>query len=323
MTALTTHSYVACVPHVPFLATQERAWNPELWQAYDARVAEFQKFDPELVFAFGGDHYSGIHLKLAPTFVVGQIGEALADCGGSPGKLDIPRDISMALANHLVEEGFDIATSHAMEVDHGFSNALASFCGNVGARPVVPIHINSLSDPRPTLRRCRQLGEAIGRFAGTLGKRVAFIGSGGLSHQTDFIFPQYETAPSEDMQNFIVHGGGVGPIDREVWFKQVDDGMDHLKGEIHEGRMKPYVNAAWDRRFLDIFVSGDLTGFDSWTDKDILEQAGYGGGEVRTWIAAAAAGQVAGTTAPLLDYYSDKTYLAVGAAVAHAAQVSV
>ena len=75
--------------------------------------------------------------------------------------------------------------------------------------------------------------------------------------------------------------------------------MDHLKGEIHEGRVKPYVNAARDRRFLDILVSGDLTGFDSWTDKDILEQAGYGGGGVRTWIAAAAAaGNVAGTTAP-------------------------
>ncbi len=315
-------TYVACVPHVPFLATQERSWNPGLWEAYDARVREFQAFNPELVFAFGGDHYSGMHLKLAPTFVVGQIAEALPDCGGTPGKLNIPRDISMACANFLMEAGFDIATSHAMQVDHGFSNALAAFCGDVGARAVVPIHINSLSDPRPTLRRCRQLGEAVGKFAVGLNKRIAFLGSGGLSHQTDFIFPQYDTAPDEDTLNYIVHGGSVGPLTREVWFENVDKGMDHLKGEIYEGRMKPYVNAAWDENFLKLFASGDLSAFDSWTDKAILKEAGYGGGEVRTWIAAAAAGMAAGGPEPVVDYYSDKTFLAVGAAVAHAGQAA-
>jgi 2,3-dihydroxyphenylpropionate 1,2-dioxygenase len=315
-------SYVACVPHVPFLATQARSWNPGLWEAYDARVREFNNFDPELIFAFGGDHYSGMHLKLAPTFVVGQIAEALADCGGSPGKLDIPREISLACASFLIDEGFDIATSHAMQVDHGFSNALANFCGDVGARPVVPIHINSLSDPRPSLKRCRLLGEAVGRFAETLGKRVVFLGSGGLSHQTDFIFPQYDTAPDPETLNYILHGGSVGPLTREAWFKKVDDGMDHLKGEIYEGRLKPYINSAWDRHFLELFAAGDLTAFDGWADKDILAEAGYGGGEVRTWIAAAAAGMVAGTQAPVVDYYSDETFLAVGAAVAHA-QVAV
>lgn len=318
MKNIPTRSYVACVPHVPFLATQERSWNPSLWDAYDARVREFQSFDPELIFAFGGDHYSGMHLKLAPSFVVGQIGEALPDCGGSPGKLDIPREISMACAKFLVEAGFDIATSHAMQVDHGFSNALANFCGNVGARPVIPIHINSLSDPRPTLKRCRQLGEAVGRFAATLEKRVAFLGSGGLSHQTDFIFPQFDTAPDQETLDYILHGGSVGPVTREVWFQKVDEGMDHLKDEIYEGRLKPFINAAWDRRFLGLFAAGDLTAFDGWVDQDILAEAGYGGGEVRTWIAATAAGMVAGTSAPIVDYYSDETFLAVGAAVAHA-----
>lgn len=316
-------SYVACVPHVPFLSIQDRSWNPGLWEAYDARIKELHDFDPEIVFVFGGDHYSGIHLNLAPTFVIGQIAEALSDCGGSPGKLNIPREIATQCANFLIEDGFDIATSYAMEVDHGFSNVLGAFLGDVGSRPVVPVHINALTYPRPTLRRCRQLGEAIGRYAATLGKRTAFLGSGGLSHQTDFIFPQYDTAPNEDVRNFIVHGGTVGPITREAWFKQVDDGMDHLKGEIYEGRFKPYVNGCWDRNFLELFAKGDMKAFDDWTDEAVLKEAGYGGGEIRMWIAAAAAGQAAGAPAPIVDYYSDETYLAVGAAVAHAVKEAV
>lgn len=50
----------------------------------------------------------------------------------------------------------------------------------------------------------------------------------------------------------------------------------------------------------------------------MIAQAGYGGGEIRTWLAAAAAGQAAGAATPVIDYYSDKDKLAVGIGVAHA-----
>ncbi len=315
----TTNAYVACVPHVPIISMQERSANPTMWEAYDARVEEFEAFNPDVVIVFGGDHYSHVHLKLAPTFMLGHIAEAGNDCGGTPGKLDVPMDLSTKLADFLVEDGFDLATSYAMKVDHGFSNVLGYFLrGNVAAKPVIPIHINTLSNPRPTLKRCRQLGEAVGRWAKETGKRVAFLGSGGLSHQTDFIFPQYDTAPNEEVRAFIVHGGSGGPISDEKWHGDIEDGMTKLSGELVSGEFKaPWINPEWDQAFLDTIAAGDLTAFDSWTDKDILDQAGYGGGEVRSWVCAIAAAQVAGAPKLTVDYYSQDTTLAVGVGVAH------
>lgn len=319
-----TTAYLACAPHVPLLSIQDKGHSADLWRAYEARIAEFDAFDPELTVVFGGNHYQGVHLNLAPTFIVGQIAEAIDDCGGLPGKLDIPMDLSIQLADVLVQEDFDIATSYAMVLDHGFSNVLGNFLhGDLGARPVIPVHINSLTYPRATFRRCRQLGEAVGRWAATLGKRVAFLGSGGLSHQTDSIFPQYENAPDEAMRDYMVNGGAKGPIDQKVFDGAIRPAMSELSHALAGGApIDTGINPEWDKDFLNAFASGDLTAFDNWTDEDVLARAGYGGGEVRMWVAAAAAGQAAGANAISVDYYSDKDPLAVGAAVAHSPVVA-
>ena len=44
---------LTCAPHVPFLALQDRAVNAGFWKAYEARIAAFNAFDPELVIVFG------------------------------------------------------------------------------------------------------------------------------------------------------------------------------------------------------------------------------------------------------------------------------
>lgn len=319
-----TNAYVACAPHVPLLSIQAKEHSADLWRAYEARVAEYDAFDPELTIVFGGNHYQGVHLNMAPTFIVGQVAEAVDDCGGMPGKLDVPLNLSLRLADALVQADFDIATSYAMVIDHGFSNVLGNFLhGDLGARPVIPVHINSLSFPRPTFKRCRQVGEAVGRWAATLGKRVAFLGSGGLSHQTDLIFPQYESAPDEAMRDYMVHGGARGPINQKVFNDNMVPAMTELSNHLAAGAgIDTGINAAWDRDFLKAFSSGDLTAFDGWTDADVLDKAGYGGGEVRMWVAAAAAGQAAGAKPIRVDYYSDKDPLAVGTAVAHSELVA-
>jgi 2,3-dihydroxyphenylpropionate 1,2-dioxygenase len=316
--AMSGSAYLACVVHVPLLSMQERAVNMEMWQAYDARVAEFHQFDPELVIVFGGDHYDNVFLNLSPQFMIGHQAWAVDDCGGRPGRLDVPLDISRACAKYLVEAGFDIATSYDMGVDHGFSNVLGNFLGELDAKPVLPIFVNALADPRPTLRRCRQIGEAVGMFARRLGKRVAFLGSGGLSHNTDAIFPQFETAPNETMRDYIVSGGTRGEITRDAFIQKIKDDMDVLSAGLVNGTHKvPWISQEWDQKFLTTFVSGDLMQFDSWTDKDILENGGGGASEVRQWIAAAAAATAAGAGQPVLDYYSATTTLAVGVGVAH------
>ncbi|HEV2637342.1 MAG TPA: hypothetical protein VGX23_19475 [Actinocrinis sp.] len=314
----TGSSYLACVVHVPLLKLQGRSENTDLWKAYDARVAEFEAFDPDLVFVFGGDHYDNIFLNLAPQFMIGHRARAIDDCGGYPGPLDVPTEVTKACADYLVEAGFDLATSYDMNVDHGFSNVLGNFLGRLDAKPVIPIHVNALAKPRPTLRRCRELGEAVGTFAAGLGKKAAFLGSGGMSHQTDSIFPQFDTAPDDTVRDYIVSGGSRGTVTREAFITRIKEEMDVLSGQLVSGELiVPWINAEWDRRFLDAFATGDLSVFDTWTDQEISAAAGDGAGEVRQWVAAAAAAQAAGAGERIVDYYSPDTTLAVGAAVAH------
>jgi len=311
-------AYVACVPHVPLLAMQDRAVNRQFWDAYEDRVAEMRAFDPELVVVFGGDHYDGMHLKLMPTFAIGQVAVGLPDTGGTPGPVNVPMDIAYDCTERLIEEGFDIATSYAMEVDHGFTNVINNFFGSLDAKPILPVHINSMCDPKPGFKRCRELGAAIGRYTATLGKRVAFLGSGGLSHQTDFIFPQYRTAPNETIRDFIVHGGAKGSLTRDKWMADIQAGMDGLNTQLLDGSFHaPWINRAWDERVLETITTGDLTRFDSWSCAEVTKEAGYGGGEIRQWIAALAAAQAAGVPNIGVDYYSDKTTLAVGIGVVH------
>ena len=311
--------YVACVPHVPFLETQARSLTPDFWDSYDRRVEEFRAFDPELVVVFGADHYDGLHLKLMPAFTVIQKAEALDDVGGFPGSLDIPPDIAIGCAERLVAEEFDVATSYAMTLDHGFSNVLHHFMGALDARPVLPIHINALCHPRPGFGRCRKLGEAVGRFAAGLGRRVAFLGSGGLSHETGMVFPQYDGAPDARIRDFIVHGGAQGEITMERWMSDIRQVMLDLSGPMATGDfVNERLNPEWDQQFLEAITAEDLSALDRWSDPEVEAAAGNGAGEIRQWIAAVAAARAAGAGVPTLDHYEHHTAIGVGAAVIHA-----
>lgn len=313
-------AYAVCVPHLPFMTMQARELNASFWAAYEACAADLHSFDPEIVFVFGSDHYEGQVLRSMPAFMVGQAAEAVDDRGGFPGRLDVPGDIALACAEHLTNAEFDVATSYAMQVDHGFSNVLHQMLGAVDARPVVPIFVNALCHPRPTFRRCRRFGEAVGRFAATLGKRVAFLGSGGLSHETGEVFPQVDETHDAATRDFLIHGGVKGEISRDQWRRNLNTGLDEVNVLLMRrtpgvGNVKP----EWDDKFLRTLTGQDLTAFDTWEDADVYRSAGNGAGEVREWIAALAAAQAAGAGKIVVDYYEAGTCIGVAAVVVHAA----
>jgi 2,3-dihydroxyphenylpropionate 1,2-dioxygenase len=311
--------YAAFVPHLPFMEIQERALNAPFWAAYEAQQQRIRAFDPELVFVFGSDHYEGQLMRSMAPFMVGIAATAVPDRGGFPGPLNVPAGLARACADFLMAADFDIAVSHAMQIDHGFSQVLHGMLGAIDARPVVPLFINSLAQPRPALARVRRFGEAVGRYASTLGKRVAILGSGGLSHETGDIFPQIHETSDAALREFLIHGGERGPIKREQWRRQLHDGLTEVS-RLLEARTPGVgqVRPAWDEQFLRLWSAGDLTVFDGWTDSQLLREGGNGAGEVRSWIAALAAAQVAGAAAPVVDYYAAGTAIGVAAVVAHA-----
>jgi 2,3-dihydroxyphenylpropionate 1,2-dioxygenase len=312
-------AYVACVPHLPFITLQARELNEPFWAAYEARAAELRDFDPELVFVFGSDHYEGQLMRAMPTFMIGYAAEAVDDSGGFPGRLVVAADSARACAEYLVREEFDVAVSHAMTVDHGFSNVLRYMLGAIDAKPVVPIFVNALAHPRPGFRRCRRFGAAVGRFAAGLGKRVAFLGSGGLSHETGEIFPQVHELPEGPLREFLIHGMSE-TMSRARWRANLKAGLKEVN-TLLEQRVPGVgqVRKEWDQEFLRTLASSrDLSAFDDWQDEAVLRAGGNGAGEVREWIAACAAAQAAGVSELRIDYYEAGTCIGVAAVVVHA-----
>jgi aromatic ring-opening dioxygenase catalytic subunit (LigB family) len=72
------------------------------------------------------------------------------------------------------------------------------------------------------------------------------------------------------------------------------------------------INEAWDRAFLDQWARQDRTAMLSYTDEAIYRDAGQGGFEIRTFIAAAAAAGGHGT----VHFYAPIPIFAVGCTIA-------
>ncbi|HKA39391.1 MAG TPA: 2,3-dihydroxyphenylpropionate 1,2-dioxygenase [Burkholderiales bacterium] len=91
------------------------------------------------------------------------------------------------LANHIVETAFqrdfEPSVSYKLALDHGFCIPLWK-AGIDPLPPIVPIVLNDLEPPHPSVKRCfawgSMLAEAVASYPGRL--RVAILATGGLSH---------------------------------------------------------------------------------------------------------------------------------------------
>jgi aromatic ring-opening dioxygenase catalytic subunit (LigB family) len=72
------------------------------------------------------------------------------------------------------------------------------------------------------------------------------------------------------------------------------------------------INESWDRQFLDRWAAQDKGGMLSYSDAETYRDAGQGGFEIRTFIAAAAAAKGRGT----VHFYAPIPIFAVGCTVA-------
>jgi 2,3-dihydroxyphenylpropionate 1,2-dioxygenase len=133
------------------------------------------------------------------------------------------------------------------------------------ALPVIPILINCVNPPMPSMKRSRALGTAAGRYLRTLKKRVLVLASGGLSHS-----PVTLTRANQKLTEA----------------ERVYRPPDYIESA---GRM---INPDWDRAFLSALRSEDWATLER-LSTDEIEAAGVGANEVRTWLAATAAAQPA------------------------------
>jgi len=235
---------------------------------------------PDTVVLVGSNHFRGFWLDLIPSFTIG-VEECIASGESGtpkgPQAVDIP--LARYLASALVEDwGFDIAFSARLQIDHGQSHAIQYLLAGLDI-PIVPIVVNVFAPPLPTLARCEELGrairDAIKAFPGE--RRVAVIGSGGLSHRLPW--PDWRDPQGSD-DEFIAEAWLNGRSDWEKY--------DPRRREIIRAA-EASINPRFDDAFLSMLEAGKADRITAYTSEELEREAGNGAQEVRTWLIMAAA----------------------------------
>ena len=266
-------------------------------------------FQPDLVVSFAPDHYNGLFYRMMPPFCIGVSASGVGDYGTHAGPLEVPADLANGCAEAVLGAGVDAAVSVCMDVDHGTIQPLEKLFGDPTARPVIPIVVNAVAVPLGPLHRCRALGAAVGAYLAGLDKRVLVVGSGGLSHS-----PPVPTlaGASPTVLDRIVHGRPMTQRQREARQVAVIDAARSFAAG--ESGLQP-LNPEWDRRFLEIVDSGELSELDRWSNAFIAEEGGSSAQEIRSWVAAFAALAAAGPYRITTRYYRSAPELIAGFAV--------
>jgi 2,3-dihydroxyphenylpropionate 1,2-dioxygenase len=234
----------------------------------------------DVAVIIGSNHFRGFWLDLIPAFTVG-VGECVAS--GESGTPAGPQPVDQPLARHLVDTlvgggRFDPAYSARLQIDHGQSHAIQYLLAGLEL-PIVPIVINVFAHPLPTVRRCLDFGAAVRTalhgFAAD--RRVAVIGSGGLSHRLPW--PDWRD-PSGDDEEFMVR----------AWLDGRDNWRDYdgRRREIIQAA-QPVINPEFDEQLLALLEAGKGAQLAEHTTEQLEREAGNGGQEIRTWLTMAAA----------------------------------
>lgn len=295
------NALLECLSHSPLKGCYDPVSQivQETEQVIQIMGDEIRNFDPELIFLFAPDHYNGFFLDMMPQICIGMAADSVGDYGGEVGALNVPRGIAEKCANHVVDAGFDLAFSYRMQVDHGFEQPLMELTGGLRSYPVIPLFINSVAPPVISFKRARQFGAAVGEFARTLGKRVLFVGSGGISHNPPV--PQIATALPEVAER-IIAGRNPSEEARDARQKRTIDAA--VRFAAGEKGLCP-LNPEWDQQFMANLANKEWAALDAYTNESITRDGGASAHEVKTWVAANAAmnAMCDGNYEPQIRYY--------------------
>lgn len=166
---------------------------PERWEHWFEGLkpvkAWIAALAPSHVIVIYNDHLNHFDFSAYPTFAMGMAAHfpqadegwgkrPLPDLNGDPA-------FSAHVATSLVEDGFDLTFCQDLEVDHGVYSWLPSLIEPPWPPKFLPIAVNMIMQPTPTVVRLCALGRAIRSAVEKedCAARVLVIGTGGMSHQ--------------------------------------------------------------------------------------------------------------------------------------------
>jgi protocatechuate 4,5-dioxygenase beta chain len=185
--------------HVPSIgkAIADGLQNDPYWSPFFNGFHEVHRWlareKPDVAVVFSNDHGLNFFLDKMPTFAVGAASEYRNEDEGwgipvSKSAAGIP-DLSWHIIERLVDDEFDVTTCQEMLVDHAITIPMTLMWPGKGAWPVriVPITVNTVQHPLPSLSRALKLGRSVGKAIESFDQdlKVVVMGTGGLSHQLD------------------------------------------------------------------------------------------------------------------------------------------
>ncbi|MCU1476750.1 MAG: mhpB 2 [Subtercola sp.] len=251
-----------CASHAPGMDRDSAGEFGQLFREGVARArAEVAEFDPELVVLFGGDHRKAFR-NVVPSLAVAFTASLLAEGNTPAQRMNVPTDISRALAEALIADEFDVTVCREVELDHAFGQPLYHYLDDVASVEVIPMPVNCASPPLPKAKRVIDFATKVGEFLQGVDKRILYIGTGGLSHS---------------------------PVSLRSDRHDLKDDERRAINEAGFEEASKMIKPAWDKEFLDAMSRWDVDQLIRMTDNATAD-AGVGANEVRTWLAATAAG---------------------------------
>jgi protocatechuate 4,5-dioxygenase beta chain len=184
--------------HVPSIgkAIADKKENDPYWapffRGFDYVHQWLARAKPDVAVVFYNDHGLNFFLDKLPTFAVGAADQYRSEDEGwgIPVSQAARGDAAFSwhLINTLVADDFDITMCQDMLIDHAVTIPMSlMWPGATWPVKIVPVEINTVQHPLPSLKRCLALGRSIGRAIESYPQdlRVMVVGTGGLSHQLD------------------------------------------------------------------------------------------------------------------------------------------
>lgn len=279
---------LACASHTPVMFDRELA-NSETCESVRRsfeKIGNFvSEFNPELIIEFGPDHFNGFSYSVMPSFCLGAAARSAGDWNLPQTDLPVPEETALELLDHVRDNDLDVALSYSMVLDHGFVQMWDCMFGQIDRYPLVPIFINCAAPPLPNYRRVRMLGQAVGEFAKSLGKRVLFAASGGLSH--DPPVGSIRTAKGSARERML---GAISETPEQQAAREAR--VREFGREVYAGRGRIMdLNPDWDRKILDMLEQARWDFFDDLVPAEVSAESGSAANEILCWVAATAAMQ--------------------------------
>ena len=233
--------------------SQDKLDQKRVVESFQVLHDKLHEFDPDVLMIIGDDQAENFLQDNLPPFCLYTGSEVdgypfqraaarvnLWDAGPETKfSFRCPKEFSQAMRNDLIRNGFDMASSSALNGwDWGLAHAIINplgFLDPEGKFPLLPLFVNCYGEeagpdypPRPTPRRCYQLGQAMRRFLDTRNERVAVVASSSWSHS--FLAHKFQCREIDietDRRNLELLREGKGSQLAELSPEELQQSGDH------------------------------------------------------------------------------------------------